>query len=134
MPAINFMKKWAAPIAAGVKRSTIRPPRVDGRARARSGQELALYWGMRTKHCTLIGRAQCLSVKPIAMDMEQQDGYVTIGVAMDGLPLSEIGLIDLAFMEGFPSVPAMAQFFHDKYGTTMVGEIIMWRDFTLPPK
>jgi hypothetical protein len=129
MPAINFMKRWAAPIVAGVKCSTIRPPRKDRRARARPGQELALYWGMRTKHCTLIGRARCVAVQPISMDMESDGEDASIGVVIDGAPLNYLMLEDLARQEGFRDVPAMAQFFAEKYGTQMAGEIITWADF-----
>lgn len=70
MVAYSFKERFVAPIQDGVKRQTIRSPRLGRSRHARPGDNLQLYTAMRTKYCTLIGRAVCLSVSTIALDFE----------------------------------------------------------------
>lgn len=75
MPAINFQKQFAEDILAGRKTQTVRMKR-----RAAVGDEVALYWGMRTKSCTLIARVRMLRVLPALID---DDGVVLDGTRVD---------------------------------------------------
>lgn len=71
MVAYSFKPSFAAEIAAGRKRQTIRRPR-GGRGRhARVGDGLQLYTGMRTKACRKLGDAVCAEVREVVLDFEQ---------------------------------------------------------------
>jgi len=71
MVAYSYQPMFVPPIERGLKTPPgPRPKRQTIRARgkrrhARPGEELQLYTGMRTKHCRLIGRARCTSVRGI---------------------------------------------------------------------
>lgn len=86
MVAYSFKEQFVAPIQDNVKRQTIRAPRLGRSRHARPGDQLQLYTAMRTKFCTLIGRAICLSVSGITMDLgrpriqyvDTQGGVTTI--------------------------------------------------------
>ena len=131
MPAINFRKRYAKAIEAGVKRTTIRPPRRDKRPTAKEGDILSLYYGMRTKHCKLIRRVVCTGVDPIALDIERHpDGKYGIGIAVRGVPLVYEQLYMLAREDGFTDVSDMAEFFAGLYGTQMHGWLIRWNPET----
>lgn len=67
MVAYSFKARFADPILDGTKRQTIRAPR---KRHARSGEELQLYTGMRTKSCKLIRRAKCLDVSTVRLDFD----------------------------------------------------------------
>lgn len=124
MPAINFRKRYAEAIASGVKISTIRPPRADRRPTAKIGDVLSLYWGMRTKHCTLIRRAVCVGVKQVALMMGELPGE--IAVAIEGRTLPRESLELFAHGEGFKDSTDMAEFFRSFYGSYMQGWLIQW--------
>jgi uncharacterized protein YqfB (UPF0267 family) len=68
MVAYSFQKRFAEPILAGTKSQTIR---ADRKRHARPGEELQLYTGMRTKHCRLIARVQCIGIRPITLDLAE---------------------------------------------------------------
>lgn len=71
MVAYSFKERFVDPIRAVTKCQTIR---ADRRRHARAGEELQLYTGMRTRHCKLIGRADCLSVWPVTLIFQDGDG------------------------------------------------------------
>ncbi len=68
MPALGFQKQFVMPILTGVKTSTIRAPRKDGRAHCKAGDTLKLYYGMRTKQCEMISEVRCTNVTPIRLN------------------------------------------------------------------
>lgn len=76
MVAYSFKSHFAPPILAGTKRQTIR---ADRKRHARAGEQLQLYTGMRTKHCQLIGRAECLSVWPVTLILREVHSVVLEG-------------------------------------------------------
>jgi hypothetical protein len=84
MVAYSFKTRFVTPILAGTKRQTIR---ADRKRHARPGEEIQLYTGMRTRHCKLIGRAECAAVRMIRLDFVQcavlADGVVIAG-GLDG--------------------------------------------------
>jgi hypothetical protein len=65
MVAYSFQAQFIDPIVAGTKRQTIR--RVGKRRHAQPGDEIQLYYAMRTKHCRLIGRVRCIDVKDVRL-------------------------------------------------------------------
>lgn len=69
MVAYSFKASFEAPILAGTKTQTIRNPR---KRHARPGDELQLYFGMRTRSCRLIGRSICTSAPQVRLDFAQQ--------------------------------------------------------------
>ena len=67
MVAYSFMEQFQRPILQGTKRHTLRAPRT-GRARhARVGDELQLYFGLRTKACRRLGTAHCAERRPVLL-------------------------------------------------------------------
>lgn len=87
MVAYGFKRRFIQPIRAGLrldgwpngaiydgepKFQTIRAPRTGRGRHARPGEELQLYYAMRTKHCLLIGKARCASVDQIDLAFRQR--------------------------------------------------------------
>ena len=117
MVAINFQRKFAPDILRGRKTQTIRRT-----ARCRTGDELQLYTGQRTKACELLGTATCAICEPITI----ADEYVSSG--MFRLPAGDAAHI--ATIDGFASVAAMRDWFRDRYGSLpFSGYRIMWHSF-----
>lgn len=125
MVAFSFQKQFAEPIIAGTKRQTIR-----ARARAKPGDRLQLYTGMRTKACRKIGDAICHAVRPIRIVPLAAGGGFQIG---DEEP-QVIGweLNAFARADGFADWAALAAFFakHHPGVETFEGCLTIWRDFT----
>ena len=65
MVAYSFQARFVPRILAGTKRHTLRY--VGLRRHARVGDALQLYFGMRTKQCRLVARAQCVAHDDIAL-------------------------------------------------------------------
>lgn len=116
MPAINFQKRFAAAIRSGEKRQTVRLTR-----RAREGQEVALYVGMRTRSCELIARVKMTSVLPVLIDDD--------GVLVDG---RRVLREEFAIADGFKSFQAMRDFQAEKYGGPGI-PISGWVHYWEPP-
>lgn len=132
MVAYSFKRQFVDPIKVGLglrgselarpivhpKRQTIR---ADRKRHARPGEELQLYCGMRTRHCFLIGRARCLSVKPLALLWGVSDAMVYI--ENEGSPLTP----EFARADGFESPEAMRAFWEAEHGEeTFRGVLIQW--------
>lgn len=85
MVAYSFKKQFIKPVQAGLgildpspenslitpKRQTIRA--IGKRRHAREGENIQLYYGMRTKQCTSIGVARCSAVTPIKMRIPKDE-------------------------------------------------------------
>ena len=71
MVAYNFQPEFVAPIQSGVKTQTIRRS-----ARCKTGDELQLFTGQRTKACRQIGTATCAICEPITI----ADDYISVGM------------------------------------------------------
>lgn len=117
----------------GMKRQTIRSPRLRGR-HARPGEAVQLYAGMRTRHCRLLGVAECTSVERIEIHLASPRG-VTIH-AGDAPAVRRIGadepeLLDqFAQRDGFPSgwAELVAFWAKEHPGVTLfAGVLIRWR-------
>ncbi|CAA2140495.1 hypothetical protein [Hyphomicrobium sp. ghe19] len=116
MVAINFQAQFVFDIRAGVKTQTIRQT-----ARCKSGDELQLYTGQRTKACELIGTATCAICEPITI----ADDF--LAVRHWRLPAGDAEHI--AKIDGFASLAAMRDWFRERYGLPFTGHRIMWHDF-----
>jgi hypothetical protein len=62
MVAFNFMKTYAEKVESGEKCATIRPTK-----RAKPGDTLQLYMGMRTRKVKLLKVARCTDVREITI-------------------------------------------------------------------
>lgn len=112
------------PIRTGIKTQTIRAER---KRHARPGEELQLYYAMRTKYCTLIGRAGCLSVQPIRIEVDN----AVIGF-QSGRTLTTIDELNyFAAMDGFQSWFGMREFWklHHPFMDVFDGMLIRWTNF-----
>ena len=96
-----------------------------GRRHAKRGEEVQLYYGMRTKQCWLIGRARCVGVRPITMWF---DGDGDISIMLDGKLLGWRKLRDFARADGFTDARAMAAFWktENKALKKWEGVVITW--------
>lgn len=117
MVAYNFQPEFVAPIQSGVKTQTIRRS-----ARCKTGDELQLFTGQRTKACRKIGTATCAICEPITI----ADDYISVG--MFRLPSGDAA--HMAKIDGFQSLAAMRGWFRDRYGDLpFAGYRIMWNNF-----
>lgn len=119
MPAYNFKARFTGPIQAGEKTTTIRPRRKHP---TKAGDTLHLYTGLRTKSAALIGRYRCIGVKPVIIDTQSKVLFV------DGLACTNGVVSTIARSDGFASLDAFFQFFHDTYGGGRLEnmELIAW--------
>ncbi|MGI8839735.1 MAG: hypothetical protein ACR2F8_02955 [Caulobacteraceae bacterium] len=97
MVAYSFKGAFISPILAGTKRQTIRLPR---KRHARPGEEVQLYFGMRTRSCALIGRATCQRVSGVRIDLAEQSVVLDDAIAIVGGALN-----DFARSDGFEGHP-----------------------------
>lgn len=100
------------------KRQTVRAHR---RRHARPGEELQLYTGMRTRHCALIGRARCVDLQGIHLELHLRRPRIYVG----GLPCP---VLDFARRDGFVDWADMLGFWRDAHGpiTEFEGVLITW--------
>lgn len=129
--AYSFKRRFVTPIQVGLgiqqhipgtefvpKRQTIR---ADRRRHARPGEELQLYCGMRTKGCFLIGRARCLSIVPVRIDMRRET------INADGITFAGMNLNGFAQADGFPNWMEMRNFWREEHGVLPFrGVLIRW--------
>lgn len=123
MVAYSFRPQFVDPILSGVKCQTIR---ADRRRHTRPGEEVQIYTGMRTKHCRLIGRATCLWVHRIVIDLTQ--GMINID---DGHTISNPDPERFAVLDGFSSWEEMREFWRCTHGpfAGFQGVLIRWGGF-----
>lgn len=141
MVAYSFKRRFVDPIKVGLGVQTVisavRPKlqtiRADRRRHARPGEELQLYFGMRTKQCTLIGRARCIEVCSIILTFEApacvaicdyDDGHCKN--SFEGKALDEFARTD-----GFNNWGDMIEFWHAEHleafeQGSFPGVIIFW--------
>jgi hypothetical protein len=123
MVAYGFKQQFVAPIEDGTKPQTMR----NERARhARPGEEVQLYYGMRTKQCRLIGRATCVAVTPVRLDLKRRT------VKIEGRPTihTKVGLDLFAVRDGFADFDALLAFWRKEHAAIekWSGVLIEWRD------
>lgn len=130
MVAYSFKARFEAPILARIKCQTIR---AEGRRRhARTGEELQLYYGMRTVSCRLLARATCVSAKSVrlmlATDLVRIDGRATHSL----MP----GLDAFAVRDGFGDWGDLKAFWREEHGSSVSdfeGVLIDWGTSAVAP-
>ena len=145
MVAYSLKKRFVVPIAIGLgaqydvdfigdrqfdgaKRQTIRAAR---KRHALPGEEIQLYFGMRTRYCTLLGRPTCTDVAPIALNFALE--RVTI-VGQDSF--AGAARLDLfAQWDGFWDWDEMREFWRKEHGKLdhFQGFIVSWSKPTRHP-
>lgn len=116
MPAYSFKERFVQPIFNRTKRQTIRGKR---KHRAKPGDTLYLYFGMRTKYCKKLGEEICTDVKDIII--------LVTGVFIDGELLeSDHEYEDLAKADGFDDWNDMWNFWKQNNSIPFNGDIIYW--------
>ena len=127
MVAYSFKRRFVGPIQSGSKCQTIR---ADRKRHAIQGEELQLYTGMRTKACEMIGRAACINVAPIRIDVE--NGRIELE---SGTALTTLAELDaFARIDGFEEWGEMRRFWEENHPDIRVfsGVLIRWCDIALP--
>lgn len=120
MVAYNFKAQFADDVESGKKRQTIRLQR-----RARVGDALQLYTGMRTKKCRKLRDAVCTAVHEITVE---RVGYYAhfVAVQLDGELLPADLAREVAIADGFENLSAFADFFAEQYGLPFHGYLTRW--------
>lgn len=127
MVAYSFKSQFVMPILAGAKRQTIRAPRKGRSRHARPGDDLQLYTAMRTKYCTMIGRAQCCAVFTVTLDFTPDNRVMTAGTVL----ASGRALDEFARMDGFADWIELRTFWAKEHpgANYFNGVLIRWTDF-----
>lgn len=115
MVAYNFKPQFAPDVRARRKKQTIR-----AKAKAKVGDAIQLYTGMRTTSCEkLVGEdATCIAVQPVVV----AEDYI----AVDGWRLPSGDQMSLANADGFLSIDSFKAFFRDHYGLPFSGWLTKW--------
>jgi len=88
--------------------------RAEGKKRhARPGEEIQLYFGLRTKHARLIGRARCTRVRRITITFGRAE---RVSIEGGDLFVSEETLNAFARRDGFRSWDEMREFWREEHG------------------
>lgn len=110
------------------KRQTIRA--IGKRRHARPGEILQLYYGMRTKQCTSIGVARCISAQSIAMKIGKNSLCILMDGDDDNIGTAIVGghIHDFAREDGFANGEEMLAFWQKEHPgvTDFKGVIIKW--------
>ena len=134
MVAFNFTV-FTDKVADRSKRMTIRRT-----ARAKPGDKLQLYTGMRTKACRKLVEedAVCVAVFPICIfqntviaprEVELELGKRTPEqIRLSRLPAAQVRVFcdRFAQQDGFTDWPAMRDWFDEKYGLPFTGHAHVW--------
>lgn len=114
MVAFNFKKEFAPEVEAGSKSMTIR-----AKQRAKVGDRLQLYTGMRTKACRLLGEATCTGLAAVTVTAR--------AVKVDPLDGDTPPAEALPQLDGFKSKAAFIAFFKAQYGLPFEGVLHVWQ-------
>jgi hypothetical protein len=126
MVAYSFMKRFAELIDADMKPHTIRDDNHNNR-HAKTGDELQLYTGMRTKQCRKLRDTECIGSYEIDIDIRRQVVYLL--AAGEWLSLTPWHIRELAIKDGFESVDEFFSFFKERRDRVLIawGEAL-WLD------
>ena len=131
MVAYSFRPQFVQPILSGAKRQTIRPHRAGRSRHARPGEEVQLYTGMRTRRCTLIGRAMVESVHQVELMFSgPSEGYV-LDARFTTADLYKSYVNTFARADGFKDWRELKAFWAEEHPglDRFEGVLIKWRDF-----
>lgn len=114
MVAFNFAPEFVPLILSGEKRQTIRQT-----ARAKKGDKLQLYTGLRTKNCTKLMDTVCRAASYCAVRKT--------GLTLGDTRLFPRDMDQFARADGFPNYEAMVAWFSTQYGDgEFVGVVHAW--------
>jgi hypothetical protein len=113
--AYNFSERFAPLVESGVKRQTIRKPRVNGHAGV--DDWLQLYTGQRTPQCRLLREARCHDVCGVLIERDRFTSFK---------PQEFHDLDYIAKADGFVDWSDMRKWFDDHYGLPFRGVMIRW--------
>lgn len=116
MVAYNFRKQFAEQVTSGKKRQTIRLR--NGKRPPRVGDEINLYYGLRTKSCRLLRTVKCKGVVSLVVDVPRESvtAWSTASFLPLPVPIKGKDLIQLARDDGFNTVDEFFSFFRKQYG------------------
>ena len=121
MVAFNFTV-FTDKVAAREKRMTIRKT-----ARAKPGDRIQLYTGMRTKACRkLVEDAVCEAVVEVTITESGMSTRVGSFKTLSSVVTELTDLDGAAQRDGFQDWPAMRDWFADKYGLPFTGYAHLW--------
>lgn len=118
MPAFSFQARFAPLVESFTKKSTIRRKR-----RAKPGDILYLYTGLRTKACRKLGEGICTSVAKVTI---YEDSFIYASV-LGNCILIEAAKKSIAEAEGFKDWDEMRDWFKEQYGLPFTGYMHFWR-------
>jgi len=104
--AINFSAQFAADVASGKKRQTIRQTQ-----RAKVGDRLQLYTGQRTKSCRRLTEADPVVTRTGSIEIDEA------GLKYDGHYQTPDTANGYARYDGFENFDQMRKWFFDRYET-----------------
>lgn len=127
MGQYNFQLRFVKKILRGEKTHTIRARR---RYRAKVGETLHLYTGLRQKGARLLMRVPCIAVNEIKIlpGFPELPG-IPLRIVIDGEELAPSEVEALARRDGFETAKDMAMFWkktHDMEHEPFTGDIIHW--------
>ena len=104
VPAFDFNPEFASAVESGTKLQTIRRTK-----RAKPGDRLQLYTGLRTRDCRKLGEGVCTLVDHV-------------GIRPDGITFGNVDkhprdIDEFARADGFTDFDAMVAWFANKYGS-----------------
>jgi hypothetical protein len=123
MVAFNFMARVADQVEQGLKPSTIRAERKDGRPPCKVGDALQLYTGMRSKSCRKLRDTVCKRIRRLEIKRGASP-FSGFNVYIDGRYRPRPHA--LAKQDGFASAGDMIKFFDDVHGLPFTGWLIEW--------
>jgi len=117
MVAFNFSQEFVGSIETGIKTQTLR-----AKKRAKPGDILQLYTGMRTKACRLI-------VPPVVCLVADYCHIAPDEITFGNKDLHPKSIDEFAAMDGFTSYEALLRWFENKYGQNhFIGFVHRWRN------
>lgn len=136
MVAYSFQPEFAIPIIGKTKSQTIRKARTGKTRDARTGDELQLFTGLRTKQTKLLGTARCHSAGAVALEFDRDRVVLYAGSSVlhrVAVYVETPEAVDtFARMDGFADWKAMKAFWnrhHPGFVDRFEGVIILWEDF-----
>jgi hypothetical protein len=125
MPGYNFMPAMVPKLMAGVKPTTIRALRKDGRV-PRVGERFVAFTGMRSQQCRRLFESVTREVSPIVI--RRRAGWVQVLMRYDGrgswIGLGPRQIATLARRDGFAGVEDFRAFFLGKRRKKFTGHLI----------
>jgi hypothetical protein len=118
----NFKRQFAAAVADGTKRQTIRANRKDGK-RPQPGDVAALYTGLRTRNTQHLRDGVVTNCRAVRISCMGHGELIIDGDVVPGEARTTFAIAD-----GFADWPAMLDFFKTQYGVhTFDGFCVEWQ-------